>query len=301
MSLRIIVLGSAAGGGFPQWNCRCPVCEQAWAGNPKARPRTQSSVAVSTDGERWLLLNASPDIKQQILATPVLHPRKAGRDSPITDVVVTNGDVDHVAGLLSLRERQPYQLFGAANTLAALAANPIFQVLDPGAVTRRVASLGEPVTTDAGIQVTLFAVPGKAPLYLEGPEVEIGGETGEVVGVEVEAGGSRFFYIPGCAAVTPALARRVSGAPLLMFDGTTYTDDEMPRLGLSEKTAHRMGHLAMSGPRGSVAAWSQVAIGRRVFVHINNTNPALIDDGPERAELAEAGWDVAHDGMELIL
>lgn len=301
MGLRVIVLGSAAGGGFPQWNCRCPVCEKAWAGSPNARPRTQSSVAVSADGERWLLLNASPDIKHQIMATPALHPRKAGRDSPITDVVVTNGDVDHVAGLLSLRERQPFQLFGAAKTLAALAANPIFQVLDPTVVTRRTVALGEPVWTDAGIQVTLFAVPGKAPLYLEGPEVEIGGETGEVVGVEVAAGGTRFFYIPGCAAVTPELARRVSGTPLLLFDGTTYTDDEMPRLGLSQKTAHRMGHLAMSGPGGSVAAWSQVAIGRRVFVHINNTNPALIDHGPERAQLAAAGWDVAHDGMELTL
>jgi pyrroloquinoline quinone biosynthesis protein B len=299
--MRVVVLGSAAGGGYPQWNCRCPVCTRAWAGDINARPRTQSSVAVSADGERWLLLNASPDIKQQILATPALHPRRAGRDSPITDVVLTNGDVDHVAGLLSLRERQPFQLLGATETLAALAANPIFQVLDPGVVTRRAVALGEPVRTEAGIQVTMFAVPGKAPLYLEGPEVEIGRETGEVVGVEVEAGGSRFFYIPGCAAVTPELERRVSGAPLLLFDGTTYTDDEMPRLGLSHKTAHRMGHLAMSGPGGSVAAWSHVPIGRRVFVHINNTNPALIDDGPERAQLAAAGWEVAHDGMELTL
>jgi pyrroloquinoline quinone biosynthesis protein B len=301
MGLRIIVLGSAAGGGFPQWNCRCPVCEQAWAGNPAARPRTQSSVAVTQDGHRWLLLNASPDIKQQIMATPALQPRRPGRDSPITDVLVTNGDVDHVAGLLSLREKQRFALLGAASTLAALAANPIFDVLDPAFVSRRAIELDSPHETAAGVRVTLFAVPGKTPLYLERAEVRIGEETGDVVGVEVAAGASRFFYIPGCAAVTPRLKERVAGAPLLFFDGTTYTDDEMPRLGLSGKTAHRMGHLAMSGEAGSVAAWAGTTLGRRVFIHINNSNPALIDDGPERAALAAAGWDVAHDGMELEL
>src|SRR5215212_3004210 len=217
MPLRILVLGSAAGGGLPQWNCRCPVCELAWAGDQRIRPRTQSSLAVSADGERWLLLNASPDLRQQVLATPQLQPRKPGRHSPITAVILSNGDVDHVAGLLSLREGHPFSLYGTDTILTGLAGNPIFRVLDPAVVKRVTIGLDTPVNPDLGLEIIAFAVPGKVPLYQEGDEVPIGGETDTTVGLRIAGSGRHFFYIPGCASVTQALLQRLGGAPLLFF------------------------------------------------------------------------------------
>lgn len=301
MPLRILVLGSAAGGGFPQWNCRCPVCELAWAGDRRVSPRTQSSLAVSSDGKRWLLLNASPDLRQQILATPLLHPRKPGRHSPISAAFLSNGDVDHVAGLLTLRERQRLTLYATDAVLKVVHENPIFRVLDPALVDRVPVALDTPVDTDLGLEVTAFAVPGKVPLYQEGDEVRIGAETDTTVGVRIAGAGTHFFYIPGCAAVPPALLARIEGAPLLFFDGTTYTDEEMVRLGLSPKTAHRMGHVAMSGPDGSLRTLAGADLGRKVFVHMNNTNPALIEGSAERRAVEAAGWEVAFDGMEIVL
>jgi pyrroloquinoline quinone biosynthesis protein B len=298
--MKIIILGSAAGGGFPQWNCRCPNCRLAWAGDPRVSPRTQSSLAVSVDGQRWILINASPDLRQQILATPALHPRQGSRDTPIVAVVLTNGDVDHVAGLLTLRERQPFALHASAQLHAMLDADPVFGVLDRGLVPRHPMALGE-MSEIAGLAVTPFAVPGKVPLFLESGEVEIGVETEMTVGLEIQAGGRRAIYVPGCATVTPALQERVAGADLLLFDGTTFTDDEMPRLGLSPKTAARMGHVAMSGPEGSLATLEGVAVGRKVYLHINNTNPVLVEGSPEREIVEAAGWRVAHDGLEIVL
>jgi pyrroloquinoline quinone biosynthesis protein B len=299
--VRIIVLGSAAGGGFPQWNCSCPMCRKAWAGDPDVRPRTQSSLAVTADGHRWLLLNASPDIRAQIQATPALHPARDGRHSPIAAVLLTNGDVDHVAGLLTLREKQPFALYGTPATLDVLRGDSVFGVLDRAVVDERPMRLDAPIDTGLGLMVTPFAVPGKVPLYLEGEEVELATETESVVAVEVTDGRTRFVYAPGCAAVTPALRAKIEGAPLLFFDGTTYTDDEMPRLGLSPKTARRMGHMPMSGPDGSMAALAGAEVARRVYLHINNTNPVLVETSPERAEVEGAGWLVAHDGMEFEL
>ncbi len=299
--LRIRVLGSAAGGGFPQWNCGCRVCREAWAGNPKAKPRSQSSIGVTADGERWLLLNASPDIKTQILASPALHPRGEGRHSPIAAVFLTNGDVDHVAGLLSLREGHRFDLFATRTVIDIIETNPIFGVLSAAAVTRRPIPLDRPVDIGIGLSATAFAVPGKVPLYLEGDEVAVGEESESVVGVEIGDGTSRFIFVPGCAVVTPALRSRIKDVPLLFFDGTTFTDDEMTAAGLGWKTAARMGHVAMTGANGSIPAFSGTPIGRRVFIHINNTNPVLIDDSPERAEVAAAGWDIACDGMEIVL
>ena len=299
--MRIIVLGSAAGGGFPQWNCACPNCRKAWAGDLEVRPRTQSSLAATADGVCWLVLNASPDIRAQIQATPALHPRGEGRDSPISDVLLTNGDVDHVAGLLTLRERQPFALHATEATLQILRGDSIFGVLDRSLVEERAMPLDAWIETRSGLRVRAFATPGKVPLYLEGDAVEIGAETESVVGVEVWDGRTGFFYVPGCAAVTPALRDRLAGAPLLFFDGTAFTDDEMPRLGLSPKTARRMGHVPMSGPEGSMALLSGLDIPRRVYVHINNSNPVLVETSPERATVKSAGWTVAHDGMEFEL
>ncbi len=298
--MHIIVIGSAAGGGFPQWNCRCPTCRLAWAGDPRVVPRTQSSLAVSADGRDWVLVNASPDLRQQIIATPALHPRDGARHSPIRAVVLTNGDVDHVAGLLTLRERQPFALHASASLHAMLDADPVFAVLDRTLVSRHALALDEAGRIE-GLDVTAFAVPGKVPLFLESGEVEVGGETEMTVGLDIRANGRRAVHVPGCASVTPALLERIRGADLLLFDGTTFTDDEMPRLGLSPKTAARMGHVAMSGPGGSLDALAEAEVGAKVYLHINNTNPALVEGSAERRAIETAGWRIAHDGMEFRL
>jgi pyrroloquinoline quinone biosynthesis protein B len=304
VGLRAIVLGAAAGGGYPQWNCCCGVCALAWDGDPRVKPRTQSSLAISADGREWVLLNASPDLGAQIRATPPLHPRRCaggGRDSPIRAVVLTNGDVDHVAGLLTLREKAPLTVFATAEIRAAVAANPLFGVLDPALVAWREIALGRPFAPLPGLPVEAFAVPGKVPLYLEGDVVEIGAETGSTIGVSVRAAGARLDYVPGCAAVTSALAARLAGTDALLFDGTVFHDDEMLRAGVGTKTGRRMGHLPVGGADGSLAALAPVAAGRKVFVHINNTNPMLVDGSPERRAVDAAGWTVAEDGTEIAL
>ena len=298
--MRIIVLGSAAGGGFPQWNSLCPVGRRAWAHDPVAGWRTQCSLAVSADNERWVLLNASPDLRQQILATPALHPRRAPRHSPISAVVLTNGDVDHVAGLLNLRESQTFAVYGTDAILATLAANPIFNVLSPAYVRRERLELEREVSV-AGLTILPFAVPGKVALYLEEGELAIGAETEDTIGLAVADGRQRFFFIPGCAQLTQGLARRLRGAPLLFFDGTLWADDEMIRSATGIKTGTRMGHISVSGPAGSMAGFAEVGIARRIYLHINNTNPILLEDSPERAAVTAAGWEVAHDGMEITL
>jgi pyrroloquinoline quinone biosynthesis protein B len=299
--MRIIVLGSAAGGGFPQWNSACPVGALAWRGDPAARWRTQCSLAVSEDGARWLLLNASPDLRQQILATPALHPRQAPRHSPIEAVVLTNGDVDHIAGLLSLRESQPLTVLATQDILDVLAANPIFNVLNPDHVSRQRLLPDEP-TSIAGLRLQPFTVPGKVALYLEDDDLEVGAESGATIGLEVrDERGRGFFFVPGCAALSQGLAERLRGADLVFFDGTLWSDDEMIRTGTGIKTGRRMGHMSMSGADGSMAALGALGIRRTIYIHINNTNPALLETSPERAAVAAAGFEVAEDGMEIVL
>jgi pyrroloquinoline quinone biosynthesis protein B len=298
--MHIIVLGSAAGGGFPQWNSACPVGRRAWQADPAARWRMQCSLAVSADGERWVLLNASPDLRQQILATPALHPKASPRHSPIEAIVLTNGDVDHVAGLLTLRESQPLSLYATGAILDLLAANPIFDVLNPSYVARHVMALEEAVEV-AGLTVLPFAVPGKVALYLERGDPVIGSESEDTIGLEVRAGDRSFYFVPACARMTDTLRRRLQGSPLVFFDGTLWTDDEMIGSGTGSKTGARMGHISVSGPDGSLAAFEGLAVRRRVYIHINNTNPILLDDSPERAAVARAGWEVAYDGMEVSL
>jgi pyrroloquinoline quinone biosynthesis protein B len=301
MPLRVRVLGSAAGGGFPQWNCRCAICELAWAGDRRVSARTQSSLAVSADGHQWILLNASPDLRQQLLATPALQPRRPGRDSPIAAVVLTNGDVDHIAGLLTLREGHRLAIYGMRAVLQLLETNSIFRVLDRALVELIPMAPGATVETPFGLSVTAFTVPGKVALHQEGSEVVVGEETEATVGLHVAAADASFFYVPGCAAVTRRLLDRIAAAPLLFFDGTTYTDDEMVRAGLSAKTARRMGHVAMSGPDGSLARLAGAGIARKIYIHINNTNPVLVEGSPERRRVEAAGWEVAFDGMEVVL
>jgi pyrroloquinoline quinone biosynthesis protein B len=307
----MIVLGSAAGGAFPQWNSNAPACRRARAGDPAAKRRGQASLAVSSDGARWFLLNASPDLRQQVEETPALQPREGLRSSPIAGVVLTGGDVDAVAGLLHLRERQPLVVYATARVQAVLAANPIFEVLAPNCVRRESVPLGRKAPLlDArdrpiGLAVELFPVPGKVPLYLEksDPSGVAVHESEDTVGVEVSepASGARFFFVPGCAAVTADLAARLAGAPLVFFDGTLWTDDEMIRLGLGEKTGRRMGHISVTGEGGAIAAFRSLEVERKIFIHINNSNPMLLADSLERRIVAEAGWEVAEDGMEIAL
>jgi pyrroloquinoline quinone biosynthesis protein B len=299
--LRVIVLGAGAGGGFPQWNSAGFGCLRARAGDPAALPRSQASIAASADGERWLLVNASPDLRQQIAATPALHPRPGTlRNSPIAAVLLTGAEVDAIAGLLHLRERQAFELLAVPPTLAVLDANPVFRALNPDFVTRRAMPL-EAAFEACGITVTAYAVPGKVPLYAEGEGEPAVVEDGEALGLALSAGGGTLHYIPGCAMMTPALRARLAGADCVMFDGTLFDDEEMIRLGAGPKTGRRMGHMPMTGPGSTLEAFADIPVARRIFVHINNTNPALLSDSPERAQLAAAGWEVAEDGMEIRL
>ncbi len=308
--MQILVLGGAAGGGFPQWNCNCSNCRRARANDPAAVPRTQSSLAVSSDGVSWLLLNASPDLRQQIFATGQLHPRQGVRDSPIAGAVLTNGDIDHAAGLLSLRENQPLVVHAARRVLDVLSSNPIFNVLHPDMVVRRELPLDAAVSMRAadgsplGLDVTAFPVPGKLPLYLEGTIAGRGLSTqpGDTIGLEVADGsGRRLYYVPACAAMPPELSDRLRGAELVFFDGTLWRDDEMIVAGVGSKTGKRMGHMSISGEHGTMSAFAPLGVRRKILVHINNTNPVLLADSAERAEVEASGWEVAHDGMEVRL
>ena len=305
----IKILGSAAGGGFPQINCNCRNCGDVRQGRSGLTSRTQSSLAVSRDGVAWILLNASPDLRQQIAATPALAPpNDAGpRGSPIKAVVLTNGDVDHIAGLLSLREGVGFTLYASSRVLGTLAANSLFNVLDTGLVPRVQLKAGQTAELGDGIGLTVeaFPVPGKIALYLENPAAgqSLGTRDGDTIGLRIAdpSSGAAFFYIPGCAGMDESLANRLRGAQLVLFDGTLYSDDEMVAQGLSSKTGKRMGHISMSGADGAMAAFRGLDVERRVFVHINNSNPVLRDDSPERAEVKKAGWEIAFDGMEISL
>ena len=309
--LHALVLGSAAGGGFPQWNGNDRNSQRARAGDRKVPGRTQSSLAVSGDGRRWVILNASPDIRRQIDDRRQLQP-KAGdplRSSPIASAILTNADVDHVAGLLSLRERQPLALYAHRRVLGALSGNPVFRVLDPDHVVRRELPLDRKSPIDdrdgapLGLAVTAFEVPGKAALWLEQTEKpDFGTEGGDTIGIEISApGAAPMFYIPGCAHMTGALAARLRDAALVFFDGTLWRDDEMIVQGVGRKTGKRMGHMSCAGPDGTIAAFTPLGVKRKIFIHINNTNPLVAEDSAERAEAAAAGWEVACDGMEIVL
>jgi len=298
--LTAIVLGAAAGGGFPQWNCRCPVCSLAWAGDRRVKPRTQASLAVSADGEAWTVINASPDLRAQLQATPMLRPRLGPRDSPVAAVALSGAEVDQTAGLLTLRERQPFVLYATAETLTTVAANPVFNVLAGDVVTRRTIKLSEPFTLPGGIMAEFVPVPGKVPLYLEGEDPDLAHEGEGNVGVELTAGDRRLFYVPSAAVITTALKARLMSADVIFFDGTLFRDDEMIVTRTGTKTGRRMGHVPMDGEGGSLAALAGLTA-RRIYIHINNTNPVLIDGAPERRKAEAAGWEIAEDGLRVEL
>ena len=309
--MRIKVLGAAAGGGYPQWNCNHPNSRRARSSDPAAQQRTQSSIAVSVDGDHWFLFNASPDLRQQINENDVLHPREGLRHSPIQGVVLTNADVDHIAGLLNLRESQPLRLYGTNKVLDVLQGNSVFNVLNPKFVERIPLSLDVPLQLQlpngvaTGLVVVPFAVPGKIALWLEekNKDVALAAVGEDTIALEIRNANQeiQFFYIPGCAEMTDDLSDRLRGAPLVFFDGTLWRDDEMIRDDVGIKTGKRMGHMSMSGDDGSIAAFDSLRVKRKVFIHINTTNPVLLEDSDQRKFAIKAGWEVSYDGMEINL
>jgi pyrroloquinoline quinone biosynthesis protein B len=312
--MRLKILGSAAGGGFPQWNCNFRLSKAVRKGTDGIRSRTQSSLGACANGRDWVIFNASPDIRAQIAETDCLQPSESDplRSTPISAVVLTNADVDHIAGLLNLRERERFVIYGTSRVLSVLDQNSIFNVLDRAFVERRELQL-DAVTPildwrghPTGIIVEAFAVPGKIALFLE-DEAKVtegyGTERGDTIGLQIlaESVGTSAFYIPGCARADDDLRARLEGARCLMFDGTVFTDDEMLAAGVGLKTGQRMGHMHIFGPDGSIAALADLSIGRRIYVHINNTNPILDERSPE-AEIVKAnGWEIGYDGMEVRL
>jgi pyrroloquinoline quinone biosynthesis protein B len=308
--LRVVVLGAAAGGGVPQWNCGCAVCLKARTENPELQS-TQASIAFSADGEHWYLVNASPDLRQQLIATPQLHP-KAGklRHSPIAGVILTNGEIDAVAGLLSMREGSPFAIYGHRRVLAILKSNSIFNVLNEKNVKRQPIEVDrafEPALPDgsrSGIAILPFEVPGKGAWYLEGEAHPAGSDgAGDTLGLRIEdkASGKYFYFLAACARITDDLKSRLAGAPLIFFDGTVWRDDELIVAGLGNKTGQGMGHIAMSGDHGAIEGLAGLDIGQKMFLHINNSTPALLHGSAERKAAESAGWKIPADGTEITL
>ncbi len=305
----IRVLGSAAGGGYPQWNCNHPNSRRAREKDPSAPARTQSSIAVSADGHEWILFNASPDLRQQIYDNDILHPSGALRASPIQAVVLTNADVDHVAGLLNLRESQAFNLYATPRVLSVLDSNTIFNVLNPKFVNRHPMLLNEEFNltrqngSSIGIRIVPFAVPGKVALWLEDEQQgeNFGTVDEDTIALEVkdQHGATKFYYMPACARMTDELATRIGGAELVFFDGTLWVDDEMIRENVGIKTGKRMGHMSVSGEEGTLAELRDLGIKRKIFIHINTTNPILIDDTEQRLVVESQGWEVSYDGMQI--
>lgn len=303
--MRLIVLGSGAGGGVPQWNAGNAISRLAFRGDPTVPRRSQASIAVTADGVHWAIVNASPDIRSQIIATPALHPQgKDLRATPISSVVLTGADIDQITGLLILRERQPFTLFATERVLDVLDDNSVFNVLAEGVVARDILPLDGEVEIAPGLIVEAITLPGKPPLYLEdvmdlAPEYAVG----FVVALRItdETNGSVCLFAPACAHMTPELRDAMEDIDVLLFDGTFYNDDEMIITGEGKKSAQRMGHMPVSGRDGALMAFAAMSEPRKIFIHINNTNPMAARDSDEAATVLAAGWDIAEDGMEIEL
>ena len=298
-NLRALVLGSAAGGGLPQWNCGCPNCVSARSPNGIV-PQSQSSLAVSSNGDDWAILNTSPDIRSQIQDNQQLHPTGL-RISPVKSVLLTNGDIDHIAGLLILREKQAFKVFLTAAIAKVIAENPIFNALDPQFVSFHEIQLNDPFELVSRVEAELFAVPGKVPLFMEKGDVVTDLEGEQTVGVRLQVGSKQAWYIPGCAKLTDDLKARLQDEALVFFDGTVFNNDEMQKTKVGVKTGARMGHIAMSGSSGSLESFEKLNVQRKIYIHINNTNPVWNKASSEREAVENAGWEIGYDGMEVVL
>lgn len=310
--MKILVLGSGAGGGFPQWNCNCRLCAGQRQGELRARARTQSSIAVSADGESWVLLNASPDIGQQIRSHPQLHPRHGLRDTPIKAVVLMDAQIDHVTGLLGLREGPCIDLYATPCVFEDLTTGlPLLDVLQHYCGTRwhMLPVAGDQVSAEfeiegfASLRFTALAIPGKAPPYSPHRREQMVGDNIALL-IEDRRDGRRLFYSPGLAEVGNQELRWMSNADCLLVDGTFWEEDEMQRAGLSGKTATEMGHLPQSASAvrtGMVDVMRATTARRKVLIHINNSNPILDEGSPQRRVLEAHGIEVSYDGMEITL
>jgi pyrroloquinoline quinone biosynthesis protein B len=303
--VKIRVLGSAAGGGFPQWNCNCPNCKGLRAGTLQSRARTQSSIVVGS-GASWALVNASPDILAQLQANPDLQPGRAIRDSAIVGIVLVDGQVDHTTGLYMLRESiRPWPIWCTDSTYADLTqGNPVLGVLGHFCgVERRRIDLGGAFKVDGvpGVRWRALPVASKPAPYSPNRNSPMPGDNLALI-LEDETSGSTAVYAPGLGAIDDAVWRAMQGADCVLVDGTFWTDDEMIRLGISSKHAREIGHLPQSGA-GGMLEWLErlPSKTRRILIHINNTNPILDEASPESAELKSRGIEVARDGMEIAL
>ena len=305
----IRVLGSAAGGGFPQWNCACVNCKGMRKGLIAASPRTQESISFSTGDGNWFLINASPDIRAQIESFGSLHPRQS-RSTPIQAVFLTNGDLDHCLGLLSLRENHRLVLYATDSVRRGFTeGNVLYRTLQrfAGQVTWRTLKLDveEPVLLadgrPSGLTVTAVAVPGKPPIHLEG--LVSSSETDVNVGLRFRQSinGGVLAYFPAVGRITSSVPNALEGAGCVMFDGTFWSSDELSVPGFLAKSAEDLAHCPVGGSEGSFAMLAKIAAPRRVFIHINNTNPMLREDSHERKLVEAAGWEIAWDGMEILL
>ena len=306
----IEILGSAAGGGFPQWNCNCHNCQSVRAGSFRGKPRTQTQVAISNNQDSWFLLNASPDLRTQIEASSSLHPRRGQRDSPIAGVLLTGGDVDQIAGLLSLRELQPFRIYCTPSIRQILQEdNSIFAMLNrvPTQVSWAEIHPGQnfplldAAGSDSGICAAAFSLGSRYPAYVSPQRAGQLPADDALPGVMLEALGRRLAYLPAVPAIDHALLQRLESADLVLFDGTFWTDDELIKVQGSGATAREMGHVAVSGAEGSLRKLSGLRHPRKVFIHINNTNPMLDESGPEYREVHDAGWEIAEDGSKFEL
>jgi pyrroloquinoline quinone biosynthesis protein B len=302
--MKIVVLGSAAGGGFPQWNCNCRQCAGVRNGTLRATARTQSSIAVSANGTDWVLINASPDILTQIRATPALQPARTRRDSGIAAVMLMDAQIDHVTGLLMLREGRQLPLYCTAQVWRELNdALPLARVLSHYCGVRWHAlplDGGVRVPGIEGIRFTPLALTSKAPPYSDHRNDPHPGDNIGLL-IEGETSGKSVFYAPGLGAIEPHVEAALRKADCVLVDGTFWRADEMIDLALSHKTAADMGHLPQTGEGGMIAVLDGIKARRKVLIHINNTNPILDDDSEQRALLARHGIEVAFDGMEITL
>ena len=303
------VLGSAAGGGFPQWNCACVNCDGIRNGRITANSRTQESVCLSADNDNWFLINASPDIRVQIESFASLHPRQS-RSTPIHAIFLTNGDLDHCLGLLSLRENHRLVLYATDSVRRGFTeGNVLYRTLQRFAeqVTWRTLKLdveeavlrsdGRP----SGLTVTAVAVPGKLPIHLDGRVSSGKADVNVGLRFRQSTDGGVLAYVPAVGRITSRVLNALDGADCVMFDGTFWSSDELSAPRFLEKSAEDLAHCPVGGPEGSLSMLSKIAAFRRVFIHINNTNPMLREDSHERMLVEAAGWEVAWDGMEIRL
>jgi pyrroloquinoline quinone biosynthesis protein B len=304
--MRIHLLGTAAGGGVPQWNCRCTVCREARAGNGRVRPRTQSSVALSADGRSWFLLNASPDIRAQMEIFPPLHPSGgSARNSPVQAVLLTNADLDHTLGLLLLREGEKLCIHAPSSVRAALSEGIS---LEPTLRSFCGTEWIEPATrpqplrlrdgSPSGLAYEAIPLPGKPPRFMK---AQNSSAAGNVVGYRIadDKTGGRLLFVPDVAALNEDLLRALPDCDALLFDGTFWSENEMHDQGVGTLRAADMGHVPISGPAGSLNVLAQLGIRHKIYTHINNTNPVLIEDSPEAAAVKAGGCAVGRDGMEI--